>query len=74
MREPAGRIKPESGARRCRDSTIDEVDGFGERTGPVEEQTDAPRRTLGPRSDRPYLAHIDQRRRKTRFAQPVCSF
>ena len=55
-----------------RDRTIDEVDGFGEHTGLVRiGETDAPRRTLGPRSDRPYLAHVDQRRRKTRFAQPV---
>ena len=65
-------IEPESSAGRRRDSTIDEVDGFGERAGPVRiGEADTPRRTLGSRSDRAYLAHIDQRRRQARAAQPV---
>ena len=33
MREPARRIEAEARARRGRDRSIDEVDGFGERAG-----------------------------------------
>ena len=34
-------------------------------------ETDAPWRALRPRADRPYLAHIDQRRRQARAAQQL---
>ena len=61
-----------SSACRCRDRAIDEVNGFGERAGPVGiGEAHAPWRTFGPRSDRPYLAHIDQRRRQARAAQQI---
>ena len=48
MREPARGIEPEARARRCRDRAIDEVDGFGERAGPIRiGKPDAPWRAFG---------------------------
>ena len=58
-------FETKSSARGCRDRAIDKVDGFGERTGFIGiGETHAPRRAIGSRSDRPYLAHIDKRRRQ----------
>ena len=70
MRKTASGVETKSSARRCRDRAIDKVDGFGERARPIGiGEAHAPRRALGSRSDRPYLAHIDQRRRQACAAQ-----
>ena len=70
MRKTASGVETKSSARGCRDRAIDKVDGFGERAGPIGiGEADAPRRALGSRADRPYLAHIDQRRRQACAAQ-----
>ena len=72
MRKPAFGVEPETSACRCGDRAIDEVNGFGERARPVRiGEAHAPWRTFGPRSDRPYLAHVDQCRRQARPAQQI---
>jgi hypothetical protein len=72
MRKPALGVEPESGARRGCDSTIDEVNRFGEDARPVRiGEAYAPRRAVRPCADRAYLADIDQRRRQSRPAQPL---